>query len=258
MTFLTRVLLAMVVLSAILAFAPFRVFAQVTVSVVATDPASPATLGKWEQFYLRIGYNSDRVIRVRAYPMFQGKEVPGMTSGSYLYQAGSGEAFYWFAFTDARHVDSVTVAAEDAATGKRIAETMMPVELTWTEQPPAESRVRADWVGHMLEEQNRRAKEEYQAYMGRPGRIGEDLIGMAVVWCLPAYLVLQLVLLIRYQGGWKWAAAVPLLLMIPLFIHALYAYSKESNLWPLLLIFGGPPALIYLIVLIFVRKARTA
>src|SRR5689334_18023256 len=64
--------------------------AETSLRVVATDPASPSTLGKWQRLSLRIGYSSDRPVLFRAQPFFAGKPVPAVTGGSPLYDAGSG------------------------------------------------------------------------------------------------------------------------------------------------------------------------
>ena len=69
--------------------------AEVRMQVIETDPPSPATLHHWEEFSLRIAYETDPPVRIRAYPYFSGKPVPGMTSGSLRHGPGRGEALFW-------------------------------------------------------------------------------------------------------------------------------------------------------------------
>src|SRR6185312_3621769 len=124
--------------------------AEVGVQILATDPASPATLGKWQRFSLHIGYTSDIPIRIRAHPFFAGKPVPAINGGSPLYGAGAGEALFWLAFTNPRQVDSLVVTAE-AQDGKIVARTDLPVDLTWTGKPAA-TPVPPEWVTRLMAE----------------------------------------------------------------------------------------------------------
>ena len=61
--------------------------------------ATPAELGKWEQFYVRVTYETDGPTYVRGTAFLDGKLVTSMTSGSMRHEAGTGEAFFWFAYT---------------------------------------------------------------------------------------------------------------------------------------------------------------
>jgi hypothetical protein len=84
----------------------------------------------------------------------------------------------------------------------------------------------------------------------------EDILFDALLWALPAYVPLQLYLAWKWEGGWRIAALVPLLVMGPLVLVALLAASAQSNLWPVFLIFASPPACLYLLVLVAIRLFR--
>ena len=71
-----------------------------------------------------------------------------------------------------------------------------------------------------------------------------DLIWLAV----PAYIILQFVVIWRSSGPSRWVAALPLVVMVPIFVLTGVAYAQESNLWPLLLLFASPVALLYVVV----------
>jgi hypothetical protein len=73
----------------------------------------------------------------------------------------------------------------------------------------------------------------------------------------PAYLVLQLIMVLRYRGGWWLAAIAPMLLMVLLGIDAGLAYVAGARHWSLLLAVATPAAFIYLLLLAIV-KARAA
>jgi hypothetical protein len=72
------------------------------------------------------------------------------------------------------------------------------------------------------------------------------LIGMAVMAGVPAYFVLQPMVLARWRGRWRMAALAPLLLTVPAGLFSLYALAQDSNLWPLALIFAAAIGSLYL------------
>ncbi|HLN26419.1 MAG TPA: hypothetical protein VK395_01595 [Gemmataceae bacterium] len=72
-----------------------------------------------------------------------------------------------------------------------------------------------------------------------------------------AYIALQLYTGIRWRGGWRIVALLPLLLMIPVFVITALAYAQQSNLWPILLIFAAPLGTGYLVILMVIRRSVT-
>jgi hypothetical protein len=71
-----------------------------------------------------------------------------------------------------------------------------------------------------------------------------------------AYFVAQCYTLIAWHGAWRIATAVPLIGMIPVVVLTFQEYRQQSNLWPILLLFASPLALLYLVVLMAVRATR--
>lgn len=86
--------------------------------------------------------------------------------------------------------------------------------------------------------------------------IGTLLLGSAVMAVFPLYLILQLVLPWRWRGGWRIAALVPLLALVPALIHAGIALAMGSNLWPIFVIFTAPLGFLYLLVLIVLKRTQ--
>jgi uncharacterized membrane protein len=79
-----------------------------------------------------------------------------------------------------------------------------------------------------------------------------DLLWLTV----PAYLVLQVVALMRSSGGSQAAAALPLVVMVPVFALSAVALVQESNLWPVLMLFASPIALLYVaVVAVLARRS---
>ena len=75
---------------------------------------------------------------------------------------------------------------------------------------------------------------------------------------IPAYVVVQVVALMRSSGGSRTAAALPLFVMVPVFALTAVALVQESNLWPLLKLFAIPVALLYVaVVALLARRSST-
>jgi len=68
-----------------------------------------------------------------------------------------------------------------------------------------------------------------------------DLLWLAV----PLYLILQIIVLVRTSGTNRALAGAPLFIMVPIYIYTIVALMQQSNLWPLLLLFSSPVALLY-------------
>ena len=81
----------------------------------------------------------------------------------------------------------------------------------------------------------------------------EMLVGLVVMAGIPAYFVVQPAALLRWRGGWRMAALVPLLLTVPAALYSLVALHHGSNLWPLSLIFAAAAGTLYLGALWLVR-----
>jgi hypothetical protein len=89
--------------------------------------------------------------------------------------------------------------------------------------------------------------------MNRPVSWWENLIFL-LPWAVPGYVILQIRLLRRYREGWRRAAAVPIVPMAGVLIYTVYAFQAGSNLFPLVLLFTSPFALMYLLGLMAIRR----
>jgi hypothetical protein len=86
----------------------------------------------------------------------------------------------------------------------------------------------------------------------------ESLLGLIAFAAVPAYPVLQIIALRTLTGGWWYAAAVPLLAMVPIVVFTAFAFNQQSNLWPLLLILASPVALLYLLAALWLQRTMSA
>jgi hypothetical protein len=228
--------------------------AEVRVQVLETDPGSPATLGHWQQFYLRIAYETDRPIRVRAEAYAGGAPVPSTNSGSPRYGPGPGEAMFWIAYTEPARVDRIVVRAVDDKTQQPIAQAEIAVDLAWTGQKTAARRRKPEWAARLQAERDRLQKEAMREYASRPSPWWESVLFMAAMWSIPIYFIVQVVALRRWRGGWRIAAAVPAVPMALILGHAIFAFFAGSNIFPIVLVFTCLPALVYLLALMVLRR----
>ena len=81
------------------------------------------------------------------------------------------------------------------------------------------------------------------------------LIGELLTLAGPAYFFFQVIMAARYRGRWLVLSLAPLLVMVPLAIHAGFAFAGGSNLWPMLLILASPIAFLYLLTLAVVKAS---
>ena len=232
-----------------------------SVGVVATDPASPATLNKFDKLKFRIGYSSDRRVRLRVEPFYNGKRVPAMNGGMVTYDAGGGEAYFWISFNHSVRIDRADVMLLDDATDKAIATASVALDISWSGVATGTIRPDADWAQRLEADTQRRAKEDSARRDAKRRASGGgfldtvgDLALVAAGWMVPGYFILQAVFPFRWKGGWRKAALVPLAPMGLLLAYVFYAtVIRDSNIAPVVIFFAAPVGFIYLAVLWLLR-----
>jgi len=238
--------ISLAVSASALFFTPVVASADTSVQVRATYPTSRSVLGRGQTFFLLIGYTSDQPIRVRAQPFFAGERVPAMTSGSPHYGTGTGEVEVDLPLSDPRRVDTIVVTGE-TKTGEVVAQARISVDLTWTSRPDLTFHAPPEWVLRMSAEQDTRM-QWWQ----------EVLWGLVLMGSIPAYFVLQVVLLWRLRDRWQRIAAVPLVMMVPVVAISAFGLWERATLWFIWLVFTAPLALFYLLVVMVLRRRETA
>jgi len=228
--------------------------AETAVRILSTDPVSPAKFGEWADLALRVGYDSSQSVIISAEPLYQGQPIPAMTGGEAHVAAGQGEILLWFAYTRPQRIDAVTVIAR-SINGKFLTQTNLPVELAWSGRPAA-PRARAEWVQRLKTEQQNRARIETEALSRTPLTQIMDLVAEAMMLAVPGYFLLQIVLLWRLSGGWRKAAAAPLLPMGAVVVYTVYALADGSNIAPIVLAFTAPLSFIYLAIIAWLSLMR--
>ena len=72
------------------------------------------------------------------------------------------------------------------------------------------------------------------------------LFALFAMLSVPFYILWQPLVLIQRRGWGRMASAVPLVPMAVVMVFTIGAYQQDSNLWPLMLIFAAPFAVIWL------------
>jgi hypothetical protein len=80
-----------------------------------------------------------------------------------------------------------------------------------------------------------------------------EIIGGLWMIGVPLYFVLQVWLGLRWRGGWRIAALLPLVPIGPAILWSLYALSHQSNLWPITIVLLAPLGSIYLLIVWMLR-----
>lgn len=83
------------------------------------------------------------------------------------------------------------------------------------------------------------------------------VLGEAIIALTPLHLVLQIWLVSAWRGRWRWAALLPLLGFVPALVVAFIGLARDSNLWPITVIFFAPLGCAYLLVVAVLRTLLT-
>jgi len=90
------------------------------------------------------------------------------------------------------------------------------------------------------------------------GDTGQVVVGTAIMGVAVYGVLRDPDLLCRsvqqIQGGWRVAALLPLLVLIPVLVVTIHGFLQGGNLWPLLLIVLAPVLLLYQVALLALHQ----
>ncbi len=237
---------------------------QVTLSVVETDPESPATLHGNDNVYVHVHYSASAPIRIWVRPYFQGRTAAAMTMGSPIYPAGEGEGFGWFGFRSPGQVDSIHLQVATENSGYPFTEQAFPADFSWDGAPGAWHQPAA-WVAPFQVEEKQREKEAYQHYANQPlgaaGTVAVAAFGVMVLAALAACFLWPLWALLRWRGRWRALAALPLLFVVMWVVKDIVEISADPtshNLLPFEFIEAAIPVAIFMGILWLLRRRALA
>jgi hypothetical protein len=235
--------------------------AETEVRVLATHPAgNPVTLGKNQTFYLHIGYTTDEPVSIWARPWFQGREVKAGSNPSRSH-TGSGETLGWFFLMEpGEQVDEVRITAGDGTDGGTRLIATHRVRITGSDRPAA-STSEPDWLVTLSEQEKRLQREDFEKRASTPASAGDTLLFGGFMLAVAALgvggVAAPLWAVRRWRGGWRVAAAVPVVMMgfVVLRIVVDTAGDPTShNLWPFEILQVGVLSLVVIGVLLVARK----
>jgi hypothetical protein len=220
--------------------------AGTSVSVLETYPqGDEVTLGRNQDFYLRLHYETDDAVGIWARPYFQGQPAHAGSNGSYSY-TGSGEALGWFFFSGNRgEVDEIRISAGNGSTAGTPVLLRYPVHVH-ASALEADTADEPEWVGRLKAADNARQRLAAQAYANRPTSPFSSLLVSLFMLAALALGVRGFVLpvraLLRWRGGWRTAAAVPagpMGFVVVRLIVGVCLDPTSHNLWPFEILLAG-------------------
>jgi hypothetical protein len=235
------------------------------VEVLETYPTGEqVTLGRNENFYLRLRYDTDHPIGIWARPYFRGQPANAGNNGSYSY-SGNGETLGWFFFMGNHgEVDEIRITAGDGSTAGTPVVLTYPIHVMASDhQWDADDE--PDWVARLKAADSERQRLAYQAYNSRPvapfTSLLVSLFGIAVLVLGVCGFVMPVRALLRWRGGWRMAAAVPAALMGFVVVRLIIGVSIDPtshNLWPFEILIVGLLSTVIMVVLTLARRATGA
>ncbi|HNP36218.1 MAG TPA: hypothetical protein PKK10_10220 [Woeseiaceae bacterium] len=231
--------------------------AATEVRVLATYPAgNPVTLASNQTFYLHIAYTTDEPVRIWARPFYRGQEVTAGSNPSRSY-TGSGETLGWFFFMEpGQQVDEIRITAGD---GTRLIATYA-VRITGSDRPAA-STSKPDWLVTLSEREERLQREDFEKRASTPVTVGDMVLFggfmLAVLALGIGGIAGPLWAIRRWRGGWRVAAAVPVVMMLFVVLRIVVDTAGDPtshNLWPFEILQVGALSLVVIGVLLAARK----
>lgn len=240
-----------------LALLPLWAFAQApVVEILQTDPVPGTALHANEPLYVHLKYRSNEPLRFQVMGFLDGEKMEKSAAFNPApeYPAGDGKAIAWIAYSGKTGLDELKVIVSDRH-WKTVDKISLPLEMNWSGRPSKHWRQPAEWARTLSAQQQEMTR---QTMGGTPPSAGETalwgILMMLMAWSIPGYIALQIYMLLKYEGRWRRLAALPLWGTVPLFAYTLFALLAGSNLWPLMLLFLGPCAFIYLLIILWLKK----
>lgn len=235
--------------------------AQTAIEILATDPpGTTLTLGRNQNFYLRIRYNTDKPINIWVRPTFRGQEVKAGTNTSATY-TGRGEMLGWFFMMQpGDEVDQIDVRVGDgSAAGTRVVASY-PLRIIAGSQPATGHR-EPSWVVDLKRQAEEAQKAEFERRQNEPQKPGDTLLFSGFVLLVFTVGIVgfgaPVRAMRRWQGGWRVAAAVPLVMLAFVVLRIVFGVARDPtshNLWPFEILQVAALSVVIMLALLGARK----
>ena len=240
------------------------------VTVLATHPDSDAMLHSSEAFYIQYKVESSVPVGVRPEGYYRGKPLPLANSGERRLPAGGGtDAAFVFMFPKQPvQMDELRLVVTEAGKRQPAASVSMPVNLAWGTTPATSVRVMPEWVREWTARRNQDTRAPIDARMQHADASSTAVtvllmagLGLFVLALLVGGLVLPIIAFLKWEGGWRWLALAPALILGFVILRIVIDGSADPtshNLWPFEILLWGIPCVLYLGVLWLLRLPRRA
>jgi len=243
----------------LLALAAGAAQADVRVRVAGTDPPADATLGRDQQFFVRIQFDADEPVSLWTRAYAGGKRIEqGYKSNASAKWSGSGHALGWISFDKPLEVDEIRIVAGGGKPYREREVATLPVKLRWGHGPAAGAT--AAWVPELQRATAAAWEAERRTAEANRG-IGDTVLGLVL---MPLFLAVVLACvgapvwaLWKWRGGWRLAAAIPVAVMAFVIGRIIVDTSRDPtshNLWPLEIIMSGAAGVGLIVVLALARR----
>jgi hypothetical protein len=248
------------VLALALALAAASAHADVRARVAATDPPAEATLGRDQQFFVRIQFDADEPVGLWTHAYVGGKRIEkGWKSNASARWSGSGYALGWISFDRPVEVDEIRIVAGGGKPYREREVASYPVKLRWGDAPAAAAT--APWVPELKQATAAAWEAERRAAAAQPPGAGGLALGLLIPPVLVA-LVLACIgapvwALWKWRGWWRLAGVVPFAVMVFVLGRIVVDTARDPtshNLWPLEIVYSGAAGAGLIVVLALVRR----
>lgn len=237
----------------------------VTVSVTDTWPqGDDITLGRNQNFYLRLAYRSPTPTGIWIQPYFHGEPAKVGSSPSMRY-SGEGESLGWFFFMQpGDEVDEIRITAGDGRLDHTPVVATYPVHLTGGFEP-ATDELPPEWVERLRARDKAQQQAARQHAASEPVSAGSIAFFSAFMLAMFAIGLIGLVApawaLWRWRGLWRGLAAIPAAVMAWAVLNIVVGVARDPtshNLWPFEVLQAGALSLLVMLALWIARKAMGA
>ncbi len=227
---------------------------NVLVELVSLDPSVASTLGNDDALYVLIRYESAIPLRFQAIAMRNRLplEVGAIKNPAALHAQGSGEALVWVGYTNPTHIDAVKVTVLNEA-WLEVYHLSKEADVTWQGVAAPEPREPADWVNSLIKSERRKIDFVYDPTPQKHGTL-YDILFFLTLASFPAYILLQLHMLWRYNYRWRELAVIPIFPYVILAFYFVAGLDIETSLQVTFLARYTPMALLYLVALWLAKR----
>ena len=227
---------------------------DLSVDIVAIDPAESVTLGNDEKLYVKIAYQSDVPLRFQAIATRNGfpLEVGAIKNQAALHPPGTGEALAWVMYLNPTHVDAVKVIVLDYQ-WQELLQLSHEAEVTWQDVAAVEPRQPAEWVPALIKADLRKTDYVYDPSPKKYG-ILYDIFFFLNLASIPLYVFLQLHMLWRYRYRWRELAVIPLFPYVIVAFYVVAGLDIETSTLVTFLFRYTPCALLWLVLLWLAKR----